>query len=337
MTGMTPRPPRTVKASDLTTAEAAALAGVKPRTWSAYVARGQAPAPAARIGTTVGTGTSSKRGSITAPAKAPVLDATGNPPKDDEHPPGHCRCRVAQLRGPGTVRAVRCVNAPRHEESLTRKLHAAETGGVSQLLAWGFARDLLDALYGAEQAEVAADRDGYFPHRDRSLNGRTLGGLMWFRGAVVHEDVDPTAQLLVPMQAWSGSGEKLGFFFQDAAGEMRRLQVHLCEVVWPDRSSEPPTAKEGMSSTARRCAAGRGSSHSEQLSSTCSTNGHENRGVLCRVRPGRESHGKPPLTATFDPGEACVNGRLEVPGFGQVEVPTLCGVDQGVGSSPPRR
>ena len=32
-----------------------------------------------------------------------------------------------------------------------------------------------------------------------------------------------------------------------------------------------------------------------------------------------------------------VNGQLEVPGFGQVEVPTLCGVDQGVGSSPPRR
>ena len=41
MTGMTARPRRTVKASDLTTAEAAALAGVKPRTWSAYVARGQ--------------------------------------------------------------------------------------------------------------------------------------------------------------------------------------------------------------------------------------------------------------------------------------------------------
>lgn len=52
MTVMTPRPRRTVKASDLTTAEAAALAGVKPRTWSSYVARGQAPAPAARIGTT---------------------------------------------------------------------------------------------------------------------------------------------------------------------------------------------------------------------------------------------------------------------------------------------
>lgn len=52
MTGMTARPRRTVKASDLTTAEAAALAGVKPRTWSAYVARGQAPLPAARVGAT---------------------------------------------------------------------------------------------------------------------------------------------------------------------------------------------------------------------------------------------------------------------------------------------
>ncbi|MFC5041511.1 hypothetical protein [Ornithinimicrobium kibberense] len=34
---------------------------------------------------------------------------------------------------------------------------------------------------------------------------------------------------------------------------------------------------------------------------------------------------------------ASVNGQVEVPGFGQVEVPTLCGGDQGVGSSPPRR
>lgn len=53
MTGMPARPPRrTVKASDLTTAQAAALAGIKPRTWSSYVARGQAPPPIARIGST---------------------------------------------------------------------------------------------------------------------------------------------------------------------------------------------------------------------------------------------------------------------------------------------
>jgi len=43
---------RSVKVSDLTTSEAAALAGIKPRTWSAYVARGQAPPPVARIGNT---------------------------------------------------------------------------------------------------------------------------------------------------------------------------------------------------------------------------------------------------------------------------------------------
>ena len=41
-----------------------------------------------------------------------------------------------------------------------------------------------------------------------------------------------------------------------------------------------------------------------------------------------------PATATE---VAIVNGQVEVPGFGQVEVPTLCGIDQGVGSSPPRR
>lgn len=39
----------------------------------------------------------------------------------------------------------------------------------------------------------------------------------------------------------------------------------------------------------------------------------------------------------LETGDTFVNGQLEVPGFGQVEVPTLCGVDQGVGSSPPRR
>lgn len=43
---------RTVKATDLTLAEAAARAGVKPKTWSAYVARGQAPAPTTRLGRT---------------------------------------------------------------------------------------------------------------------------------------------------------------------------------------------------------------------------------------------------------------------------------------------
>lgn len=32
-----------------------------------------------------------------------------------------------------------------------------------------------------------------------------------------------------------------------------------------------------------------------------------------------------------------VNGQFEVPSFGQVEVPTLCGVDHGLSSSPPRR
>jgi excisionase family DNA binding protein len=34
----------------LSTAEAAALAGVAVRTWSAWVSRGRAPAPAARLG-----------------------------------------------------------------------------------------------------------------------------------------------------------------------------------------------------------------------------------------------------------------------------------------------
>ena len=34
---------------------------------------------------------------------------------------------------------------------------------------------------------------------------------------------------------------------------------------------------------------------------------------------------------------ASVNGQAQVPGFGQVEVPTLCGVDHWVGRSPPWR
>lgn len=38
--------------SELTLAEAAALAAVKPKTWSSYVARGQAPQPARRVGRT---------------------------------------------------------------------------------------------------------------------------------------------------------------------------------------------------------------------------------------------------------------------------------------------
>lgn len=38
--------------AELLLMEAAAMAGVKPRTWSSYVARGQAPAPVRRVGRT---------------------------------------------------------------------------------------------------------------------------------------------------------------------------------------------------------------------------------------------------------------------------------------------
>lgn len=37
---------------ELLLAEAAVLAGVKPKTWSGYVTRGQAPAPVRRVGRT---------------------------------------------------------------------------------------------------------------------------------------------------------------------------------------------------------------------------------------------------------------------------------------------
>lgn len=52
MCAMSAAPRRTVRATDLTTGEAAELAGIKPRTWSSYVARGQAPGPVARVGST---------------------------------------------------------------------------------------------------------------------------------------------------------------------------------------------------------------------------------------------------------------------------------------------
>ena len=56
--------------------------------------------------------------------------------------------------------------------------------------------------------------------------------------------------------------------------------------------------------------------------------------VITAVLAG-QSQSEVARTYGVSQGWISVNGQAQVPGFGQVEVPTLCGVDQGVGTMAP--
>jgi hypothetical protein len=83
------------------------------------------------------------------------------------------------------------MSRPRHIHALGKtlgELVAAEDAGDDAEI-FRLNRAALSALYDFEEAERRSD-SGYYAHRDASACGSTLGGLMWLRGAVVHQQAE---------------------------------------------------------------------------------------------------------------------------------------------------
>jgi hypothetical protein len=99
---------------------------------------------------------------------------------------------------------VRARNAARYEAGLAAaldRLRATDTR--SRDAVWQATFEVLAWLYLCEEAEEGEDVESYRADRRTTEDGRTLAGLIWLRGLVVHEqaDFDDIAPLPV---TWGG-------------------------------------------------------------------------------------------------------------------------------------
>jgi hypothetical protein len=99
---------------------------------------------------------------------------------------------------------VRARNAARYEAGLTAALDRLRAVGPNNWdSVWQATFEVLAWLYLCEEAEERQDAEAYRADRRATEKGRTLAGLIWLRGLVVHEQADFDDVAPVPV-TWGG-------------------------------------------------------------------------------------------------------------------------------------
>lgn len=112
---------------------------------------------------------------------------------------------------------------------------------------WGAARDVLSWLYNAEENERAAD-PAYYAGRDATGEGRTLAGLMWVRGLVVHRQAEVRVAIWKPVKIHraddDGNWQPVALHRSAGDGTWVPAQAYVSAAAWPARSELPPGRRE---------------------------------------------------------------------------------------------
>lgn len=101
---------------------------------------------------------------------------------------------------------MRSPNRRRYEAGLREaivRLRSRRTEHYEEV--WQTAVEVLECLNRCEKAEENAD-SRYFAERDGTDGGKTLGGLVWIRGKIVHEQVEMRQVIDHPIALGDGSG-----------------------------------------------------------------------------------------------------------------------------------
>lgn len=125
-------------------------------------------------------------------------------------------------------------DATRYETWLADELHLVERAGTLGDEKWRAIRSLLGVLYQCEEAERAHDL-GYYAHRDASPEGRTMGGLMYGRGLVVHKQAEVKQAMLVSAEAFIVVEGELrpAEMFISVSGELKPAKAMMSVTAWP--------------------------------------------------------------------------------------------------------
>jgi len=103
---------------------------------------------------------------------------------------------------------------------------------------WVAILDVLAWLYNCEQAEKKSNETSYFMHRDASPEGRTLAGLIWLRGQVIHHQVEVRELVWVPTIVFkSQAGNWVPVEIRNIKG--KTVNFYRPEFKWPKRSGLP--------------------------------------------------------------------------------------------------